>query len=309
MNRISEQRGQAMVLTVLSLTALVGMATLVLDLGSWFRAQRALQSAADAAALAGAQALPDNPGAASALANDYALKNGATGAEISFNGPNTINVKLQRPAPGFFAKVFGIDSVQVGAKASARTDDVGAAKYVAPIVVNEKHPLLNCEPGGAGGKPKPCFGVSTEIELHDLHKPGSGDAAGSFGLIDLMNQGGSVGSAELAAWLQNGFDKYMQLGDYDAVPSTKFNSSHIRNALDIRLGTVLLFPIYRTIKNPGSNAQYSIIGWVAFEVDDYQIGGDNGKVRGKFKSVIWEGLQATSGGAPNYGVRAVQLVE
>ena len=69
------ERGQAIVLMVLFLTVMVGLVTLVVDLGSWFRSQRQLQSAADAAALAGAQALPNSPGDTSALAQQYATKN------------------------------------------------------------------------------------------------------------------------------------------------------------------------------------------------------------------------------------------
>ena len=53
MNRLRNERGQAAVLSVVFIAALLGAIALVLDVGSWFRAQRATQSAADAAALAG----------------------------------------------------------------------------------------------------------------------------------------------------------------------------------------------------------------------------------------------------------------
>ena len=55
------ENGQAMVLTILFLAGLLGMAALVLDVGSWFREKRQLQLTADASALAGAQALPGSP--------------------------------------------------------------------------------------------------------------------------------------------------------------------------------------------------------------------------------------------------------
>ena len=58
---IKRENGQAMVLTVLFLAGLIGMSALVLDVGSWFREKRQLQLTADAAALAGAQALPGSP--------------------------------------------------------------------------------------------------------------------------------------------------------------------------------------------------------------------------------------------------------
>ena len=59
--RIRCESGQAMVFVAFGLIALVGMAALVIDGGSWYRAQRQLQTAADAAALAGAQELPLEP--------------------------------------------------------------------------------------------------------------------------------------------------------------------------------------------------------------------------------------------------------
>jgi len=71
----STESGQTLVLMVIFLISLLGMTALVLDVGSWYRAKRQLQSTADAAALAGAQALPDNPGNAPGLANQYAADN------------------------------------------------------------------------------------------------------------------------------------------------------------------------------------------------------------------------------------------
>ena len=61
--RRSEQRGQSLVLVVISLTVLLGMAALVLDLGLGWYAKRQLQASVDAAALAGAQELPSSANA------------------------------------------------------------------------------------------------------------------------------------------------------------------------------------------------------------------------------------------------------
>ena len=58
LTRMRNDSGQALVFVALILTVLVGMAALVIDGGSWYQADRRLQTAADAAALAGAQDLP-----------------------------------------------------------------------------------------------------------------------------------------------------------------------------------------------------------------------------------------------------------
>ena len=83
MNRLRSERGQAAVLSVVFLAALLGAVAMVLDVGSWFREQRATQSAADAAALAGAQALPESTGTSSALATQYLAKNGGGAGEFT----------------------------------------------------------------------------------------------------------------------------------------------------------------------------------------------------------------------------------
>jgi Flp pilus assembly protein TadG len=301
-----DQRGQAFVITVLMITALLGLTALVLDVGSWFRAQRSLQATADAAALAGAQELPDNPGNASSLANDYAARNtsGLQGVTIDLSQsyvPNdTIKVHVSKPAEGFFSKVFGIDSVDEGAAATARTAGMKSALYVAPIVVNQSHPMLT----GCNG---PCFGsqYQTTIPVSQTGAPGA------FGLVNLDPQsGGTSGASTLANWIENGFDKYLDIGSYASDPGVKFNSNTIQDAMTTRIGTEMLFPVYDTLTGTGSNAQYHIIGWVGFFITGVDAHGNNGNVSGYFTRVIWTGIQASSagGGGPNLGARAVQLV-
>lgn len=312
MNSIRNERGQATVLTVIFLVSLLGAAALVVDVGSWFREQRASQSTADAVALAAAQALPDSTGDAGILAGEYLGKNGGGDHQLTFDSRvvsnDTVTVEVEREAPGVFAKVFGIDSVTVGARATAQAGGLDAARWVAPIVVNIKHPDLNC--GGSPSKPVPCFGKATELDLHHLHKPGSGDAAGSFGLINLDNEsGGNVGAGTLASWMSRGFDQYMKIGSYDAAPSANFNNGQFKSAMNLRLNDDLLFPIYKTITGSGSNAVYVVVGWVGFNVTDFDANGSSGKVFGSFTKVIWEGIQSLSGNNLNFGTRSIALVE
>jgi Flp pilus assembly protein TadG len=315
MNTRKYESGQAAVLTLVFLTVLVGMAALVLDIGSWYRTQRAAQSTADAAALAAAQELPDSTGKATTRALEYASKNGGglSSSGISFSSKitsnDTVSVRVRRSAPGFFAKLFGLKSVTAGGNASARADNVSAARYVAPIVVHYKHALLNCT---RAGNPtcNPTYGVTTTLTLSDLHSPGGGSGSGAFGLINL-NQNDANGTASagtLADWLASGYDGYMALGKYYSAPSANFNNSQFLSSLDSVLGKEVLFPVYRLLTGPGSNAQYDIIGWVGFIIRSYSADGSNGSVTGQFTRYIADGIQVTSGGNPDLGVRKVQLV-
>lgn len=303
MNARGDERGQAIVFSVVALAVLLGMGALVLDVGSWFRADRNLQKTADAAALAGAQALPYDPAGASGLAQQYAAKNGdaAGPSNVSFSSsivPNdTIKVSLTKPAPGFFAKIFGIESVTVGAKASARAASLTAARYVAPIAVRNTHPRL-ADPGC------PCFNDPTTLPL------GKTGAPGAFSLVNVDGSKGGTGPPILADWILNGYGGYLGLGSYLSDPGAKWNSSHVQSAMSARIGSELLFPVYDTLTGNGANAQYHIIGWVGFHLTGFDARGNSGSIGGWFTQVIWDGIQSTSGGGqPDLGVRAIELTE
>jgi Flp pilus assembly protein TadG len=314
--KIMNQKGQSMVLTIVFLTVLMGMAALVLDVGSWYRTHRAAQSTADAAALAGAQALPDTQTATS-LANQYAVKNTGSGGSYSTQitlsqqgfEPDTIKVKVTRPSPGFFAKLFGIKTVTVSGTATARAWNVEQVRGVAPITVNYKHPVLNCT-RGSNPTCAPTFGQPTTLTLEDIHSPGSKDAAGSFGLINLdQNSGGNIGAGTLSDWLLNGYPDYLSTGHYNSAPSANFNNSQFTSALDQQIGKELMFPVYRLLRGPGSNAVYDIIGWVGFVITSYNTSGSDGTIYGHFTRYVTDGVPAEhgGGGAEGLGVHKIEL--
>jgi Flp pilus assembly protein TadG len=301
-----KDHGQATVLTVVFLVVVLGMAALVLDVGSWYRADRSAQSTADAAALAGAQALPSDPGAAGGLAIQYSNKNGGgvSPSNITVSSSlmtnDTIKVALTRPATGVFTKLFGVGSVTVGAKASARAGLMDQAKYVAPIVVNLLHPKLK------GTMTCPCFGTGNPTTL-PLGKTG---APGAFDLLNLDQSHGGTGPGTLAGWILKGYDGYLPVGGYFSDPGAKWNSGPIQDALQARIGSVLLFPVYDTLTGGGANATYHVVGWVGFYLTDFDARGSSGSITGYFTEVVWDGIQATtSSGQPNLGARTVSLID
>ena len=300
MTRLRSNSGQAAVLTVVFLAALLGAVALVLDVGGWFRAQRATQSAADAAALAAAQALPESTGTATAYASQYLTANGGGTSELSFSSKNvandTVSMKVTRSAPGVFSKLFGIESVSVHANASARSGTPNTARYAAPIAVDRRHPLLNCTP-------RPCFNVATTL---DLAKTGPG----AFRLLNLDRSKGGTGGSIDADWILRGFDGNMPLDWYGSDPGAAFNDSKFDDALNVRIGDELLFPVYDKVKGGGSNFQYEVIGWVGFIVTSFDPKGSKSTIEGYFVRVIWEGILGESGnGSEDFGVRSVELVE
>ena len=151
------------------------------------------------------------------------LERGGAG-EFSFSSRNlandTISVKVTRAADGVFAKIFGIDSVKVHAKASARSGNPNAARYAAPIAVDKAHPLLNCHP-------LPCFNQATTL---DLQKTGPG----AFRLLNLdLSHGGTGGKVDYE-WIVNGYDGYMPLNWYGSDPGAAFNDKKFKDAMNQR---------------------------------------------------------------------------
>ena len=295
------ETGQSLVITLVFMVVLIGISAAVLDVGSWYRADRKLQANADAAALAGAHELPEDRSEAEFTAVDYADLNdgGVTASGVSFRTTavpdDTIEVVAERPAPGFFTKLFGFDSVDVRAKAVARAGTLGKARWAAPIGVDELHPLLQCAP-------LPCFNQDTTL---DLTKTGPG----AFRLINIDSSRGGVGPATLAEWIRHGFDGYMPLNWYFSDPGAKFNSSHIRDAMNERIGDEMLFPVYSETRGGGANFEYLVIGWVGFRLDSFQANGSSGKLHGQFTRVVWEGIMNESATEDDFGARTVGLIE
>jgi Putative Flp pilus-assembly TadE/G-like len=305
MNRRTNESGQAIVMLAISLVVIMGMAALVLDVGSWFRTDRRLQQTADAAALAGAQMLP-NPGQAKTTAMSYANQNGgdvqASDITVSttFTSNDTITVKAQKSDPGFFSKVFGLDSTVIKAEAKARTDSPKQARYVAPMVVSCNHSLIqNCN-----GNHTPTFGAQTTMDYDNMGAPGA------YGMLNLSNGNGTPGTSEEAEWILHGFDAYLDVGDYRSDPGAKFSSQNIQSALEARKGTVLLFPVFRVLSGTGQTAVYEIIGWIGFRLQSFEVHGHNATLHGVFTEYIAQGILAQSGsGIPTtFGVKSIQLI-
>jgi hypothetical protein len=133
---IRNERGQVVVLVVVMLVVLLGFAALVIDVGYAYYAHRQLQASADAAALAGAQELPDRA-RAEAVAREYSASDGSknehhdipdvtttveTKCINSIPGCDPVNavvVMEKAPTKTFFAGLFGIDTFRITAKATA----------------------------------------------------------------------------------------------------------------------------------------------------------------------------------------------
>jgi len=295
------ERGQALVFCALLMVPLCGMAGAAIDVGSWYAAQRRTQTAADATVLAAATALPYDPATATALASQYAQANGRkiSPGDLSYSSwavnNDTVSVRLQTAAPTFFAELLGVNNVKVVATASARTYPLNQATGASPFGIINTQPEL-------AGHGCPCYKVTTTLELAKV-------GPGSFKIINIDgSHGGNGGPGTLATWIQNGFSGPMGIGWFYSMPGAKFNSSQVKAAMDARIGSDLLFPVYDQVQGNGANLQYHVIGWAAFNIQSYTFKGNSGTITGWFDHVTWAGIANTTGGGTNYGVTTIYLV-
>ncbi len=113
------ESGQAMILFALLFFVLCGMAAFTIDVGRVYIIKGRLQNAADAAALAAAQDLPDTS-AAIAAAESYAAQNGADDFTVTcpFNGDSSmIEVVCNETVSYTLARAIGLTAANVSARA------------------------------------------------------------------------------------------------------------------------------------------------------------------------------------------------
>jgi Flp pilus assembly protein TadG len=131
MTMAASARGQVMVLICVALVVIVGMIAVVADFGFMQHQRNMMQTAADSAAMAGAEELSYGDqvaaGQADAAINGYTA--GQNGITVAINnppsmGPNTSNAAyveaiVTMPEPTYFLRVLGVRSISVSARAVA----------------------------------------------------------------------------------------------------------------------------------------------------------------------------------------------
>ena len=135
------RRGQIAVVTALALPALLGSVALGTDVSIHYYNWVQLQKGVDAAVLAGANYLPEQPDVATTVAQNYANLNAIQPSEIVSTtvspDDQTITMQARRTVPYYFARVLGLTSGLVQAAATAE--------------VTYPPGSIGVPPGGSGG--------------------------------------------------------------------------------------------------------------------------------------------------------------
>jgi hypothetical protein len=166
----SSEQGQIIILIVVSIALMVALAALVVDGGNLYLNRRAAQTAADAAALAGAYercAFKGNQTAVENAVYEYAInQNQATAIEEVVIADDRVDVTVSITTPTFFAKIFGKELETVVASAAADCLIPGGLKGdLAPIAWTCRPPVGE-EVGDCAVERIP-YDVFKEIQLEE----------------------------------------------------------------------------------------------------------------------------------------------
>jgi hypothetical protein len=149
MSLVADRRGGTLALVAVTMIGLLGMAALAVDLSMAFATRAEAQRIADSSALAGGSAFMDVPLAqagqeAQDRAYDYALRHQLRGVDVDSSevtiqidvNEMLVRVGINRGGfPTWFARILGIDDVDIGAVAAAQAFRAGTARCLKPFAV------------------------------------------------------------------------------------------------------------------------------------------------------------------------------
>jgi hypothetical protein len=216
-----KSKGQTLVIVALMLPALLGALALGTDVAVFYFNWVQLQKAADSAALAGANYLPDNPTQATSTANQLAQNNGIKASEILSTtvaaDDLSISIRLQRTVPYYVARVLGLTNGVVATSATA-------APQFPPTTMNATSPAqvpVGGDNNGANGNICAAIGTCSLIPIGLDSNTTYGDGnqitlqQGEIGPgnWDLLALGG-VGGNNLRTNIANGYNSLVSVNDW-----------------------------------------------------------------------------------------------
>ncbi|MGI6119142.1 MAG: pilus assembly protein TadG-related protein [Desulfosporosinus sp.] len=324
-NLQDKEEGSILVIVALSITVLLGMAALSLDIGSAYLQACQLQKAVDAAVYSVGRQLPVNSNDEEARnkikdsAISYAALNGLEGltredvllegvvsgscTEIKVKATQTINLN--------FARVLGLSTLDFTRSAKAKLSPLSKVSGVAPLGVKKSELQTRIENGDL---------------THVVLKYGAGGGTqSSFGALDLDGQGG--GASDYRLWLTHGYPGEVCVGDilieesgnmvgptyqgfsarydacthYDAqIGGEGCTSEHY----DHTCPRIIKVVVY----TPGNNKTVTVEGFAAFLLEDQT---NDGYITGTFLNMVAPGTTSGEGleEASYYGLSNLMLTE
>jgi len=295
-----DNRGSVSVLLALALSALLASSALVIDVGRVYAKRQELSNIADAAALAGAQFLPENPELATDTAIDYAMRNGIPSQRVQVllsDDHERIQVLVNGVASMTLARVFGRTEEEVYGSSTAEVALPTAIRGLVPLGVEASDfvygvtYILKCTPDEGGSK------------------------KGNFQALAL----GFPGAKQYKTNLMYGYAEAISLGQQIDTETGNISGPTVE-ALNWRISQdpfatfdtvrsrsprILLVPMVDSFDVNGKKT-VRIVGFAAFFVEEVS---ESGAVKGRFMRLATEAdVTASFHTAPDYGLRTYRLV-
>lgn len=302
LRRVDSQRGSLMVIVALALAVLLGAGGLSVDVGRLYAERSRLQTVADAAALAGAQELPESPAGAEQAAYDNIAANetSTAGASVSVStDQRRIHVGVGDDVDMTLARVLGLETAAVRAKATAGVAVPGAVRGAQPLGVEVAQFVL--------GQAYTMKMGASDSEVRGYR--------GNFHALAL----GATGADEYEYNLRHGYEGWLHADQ--EVPTEPGNmQGPTMDALSDRMDAdpystwdhvratsprLLLVPLIEEFDDPG-RSEVLTKGFAIFFLERVR---QSGEVRGRFIEYHVPGRPADPGTVSEYGTRVVYLID
>lgn len=298
-----DEQGAFVVLMAAFIVVILGMAALVVDVGSLLDEKRQLQNGADAGALAVAQscALGACDDALAARLADDNSQDGRSAAAVTYPAAKRVTVQTTTISGGtsilpysFAQTLTGVKGQSVTAKATAAWSTLGRATALRVAV--SQCDVLRLEQAG--------FGVQTTVEFHSTSSgcgtSSGADTSGAFGFLD-----------------DDGLDDTCELTvSVTQTPSARTGATGPGPCLSSRVNTDVLLVVFDRIDSTGTNASYRVSGFARFRLTGYRFGsqrtepppcsGPTNCIQGSFQRFVTPS-EVIDGGV-DFGTYSIRLV-
>ena len=320
---LRDDHGQAFVFVALSLGVLVAAVALVVDVGNWFQAKRHAQSVADAAALAAAPQLLDNPPTVvEDIARTSAQQNWANVQVTPTVSGKSVQVVTEPPL-GSNLSPFGHFAISINASATAAIQVPTEVDAVAPIAIvctlcsggppgpwsaNPWHDGSSVPVSYTPGSPGvPSNGFFSPVQLQ-------GVSTGNFSNFVTCDAGDPTSSSCNQSSMTAPVDvqalclRFVRRGR----PRRRVcsDTNQVANALSRGVdpsGTELHLV---AIASGYSGGSFQVVGWAAAAFTDVTVNGSEVDLTLSFHSLLVDGKWLRAGASGNqydFGVRAIAL--
>lgn len=326
--KFKSENGAVVVIVALSLVALMMVTALAIDVGSLYEERRHLQTVADAAALAGAQQLPESQDDAETKAYEYAEMHGVTSdnIEVDFDYTktlydtliDTIIVTAKNPeSPLYFARVMGKNSSPVAAQATAMiAKPLEVCKKVVPWGIDEDR----------------FEGISFEDTKQFYFATIEEIGPGNFGCLDLpRKEKGGGGANDYYDNILYSYNKDLAIGEIiDTKPGKmpEKTDENVSDRINLPIGDgkdgfsnivdeypsikndtqVVYIPII-SVEEISGKTEVTIRGFAIFVITDWGKDGKEAYVKGQFIEKAITKSDGSIGAVEEKGLRVIRLIK